>query len=48
MVAPSVVGISRGEDVVSVKFSESVTVKGEPTIKLADGKTAEYASGSGT
>jgi hypothetical protein len=31
-----------------VKFSESVTVKGKPTLKLADGKLAEYSGGSGT
>ena len=47
-VAPAVVGVTRQGDSVNVKFSEAVTVKGEPTIKLADGKMAEYASGSGT
>ena len=46
--APSVTGTSRADDVISVKFSESVTVKGKPTIKLADGKIAGYATGSGT
>jgi pectinesterase len=46
--APSITGTTRTEDVVSVKFSESVTVKGKPVVKLADGKAAEYTSGSGT
>ncbi|HKB91529.1 MAG TPA: hypothetical protein VKC60_13510 [Opitutaceae bacterium] len=31
----------------SVTFSESVTVKGQPTLALADDKTADYQSGSG-
>jgi hypothetical protein len=33
---------------VNVTFSESVTVKGQPTLTLADGIAADYQSGSGT
>jgi pectinesterase len=46
--APSIKGISRADQIVSIKFSEPVTVKGKPVLKLADGKTAAYLSGSGT
>jgi len=47
-VPPAVVGVTRGADVVSVTFSEAVTVKGRPTLALADGTTADYQAGSGT
>jgi pectinesterase len=47
-VPPAVEGISRETDMVSVKFSEPVTVRGRPTLTLADGSVAEYVSGSGT
>lgn len=46
--APYITGVSQAGDIVNVKFSESVTVKGNPVLKLADGKTADYFSGSGT
>jgi pectinesterase len=46
--APTITGTAVADDVLSVKFSESVTVQGRPTIKLSDGKFAEYVSGSGT
>ena len=46
--APYVTGISHAGEIVSIKFSESVTVKGKPVLKLADGRTAVYLSGSGT
>lgn len=47
-VPPAIAGITRANDSVSLKFSESVTVKGQPTLTLADAKTADYRSGSGT
>jgi pectinesterase len=46
--APGITGVSRAGEIVNVKFSEAVTVKGKPALKLADGKTAAYISGSGT
>jgi len=46
--APTVTGVSRVNDLVSVTFSEPVTVKGRPTLALADTQTATYQSGSGT
>jgi pectinesterase len=46
--APYITGILRDGEIVSVKFSESVTVKGKVVLKLADGKSASYLSGSGT
>jgi type 1 fimbria pilin len=45
---PAITGISRANDMISVRFSESVTVKGKPTLTLTDAKTADYQSGSGT
>ncbi len=45
---PTVATIARASESVSVTFSESVTVKGRPTLTLSDGKTADYQSGSGT
>jgi pectinesterase len=47
-VPTAIAGITRANDIVSIKFSESVTVKGKPTLTLADAKTADYQSGSGT
>ncbi len=46
--APKITAVSREGETVSIKFSESVTVKGKPLLKFADGKTAAYLSGSGT
>jgi pectinesterase len=37
----------RGEEI-KIVFSENVTVKGKPRLKLSDGKFADYLSGSGT
>jgi pectinesterase len=48
IVPPAVEAITRADNIVSLKFSESMTVKGRPTIRLADGKTADYLAGSGT
>ncbi len=45
---PAVIGVARVGDGVQVTFAEPVTVKGRPMLSLADGKTAEYLSGSGT
>lgn len=47
-VPPAVADIALASDRVSVTFSESVTVKGQPTLALADGKSAAYQSGSGS
>lgn len=47
-VPPAVADVALASDRVSVTFSESVTVKGQPTLALADGKIADYQSGSGT
>lgn len=47
-VPPAIVGVARVGDRVSVRFGESVTVKGQPTLTLADGKGAEFVGGSGT
>lgn len=47
-VPPTIAGISRAGDILSIAFSESMTVKGTPKITLADAKTADYLSGSGT
>ncbi len=46
--APYIKDISHAGEIVNIKFSESVTVKGNPILKLADGKSAAYLSGSGT
>lgn len=35
-------------EVVLVTFNESVTVRGKPRVRLVEGRTAEYASGSGS
>lgn len=45
---PAVREVGPTNDTVSVAFAEPVTVKGKPTLTLADGKTAMYSSGSGT
>ncbi|MBZ5537515.1 MAG: hypothetical protein LAO31_16280 [Acidobacteriia bacterium] len=37
-----------GADQVRLVFNESVTVRGQPRVKLASGRPAVYASGSGT
>jgi len=37
-----------GAGQIGVGFSENVTVKGKPQLKLSDGTFAHYASGSGT
>ncbi len=46
--APVVIGVARSGESVTVTFAEPVTVKGRPMLTLADGKTAEYRTGSGT
>jgi pectinesterase len=46
--APKIASVSRAGEIVNVKFSEAVTVKGKAVLKLADGKTAAYVSGSWT
>jgi pectinesterase len=45
---PAVAEVSREGDNVRLRFSESVTVKGKPTVALTDGAAATYVSGSGT
>lgn len=45
---PTIASVTRAGDILRITFSESVTVKGEPRVTLADGKTAGYHSGSGT
>jgi hypothetical protein len=47
-VPPAIAGITRTGDSVNITFSETVTVKGQPTLTLADASTADYQSGSGT
>ncbi len=47
-VAPEIAGIWGIGRIMNVAFSESVTVKGNPVIRLADGSVATYLSGSGT
>jgi pectinesterase len=47
-VPPAAMDIRRADNVVSITFSEAVTVKGRPTLTLTDGATAVYRSGSGS
>ncbi len=44
---PIIRRVSVGTNQISVEFSENVTVKGRPRLKLDDGNMADYASGSG-
>ena len=46
--APTLAGSTRSGDTITVKFYESVTVRGNPAIKLADGQFAAFQTGSGT
>jgi pectinesterase len=46
-VGPVVKNVSKGEGQIAVVFSENVTVKGKPRLKLSDGNFADYVSGSG-
>ena len=45
---PDIKSINKGESQVAVVFSENVTVKGKPRLKLSNGNFADYASGSGS
>jgi pectinesterase len=45
---PTVKSVTIRDDKVEVVFSEDVTVKGKPQLKLKDGKVAGYVSGSGS
>jgi pectinesterase len=45
---PAIQKISATDGRVALVFSENVTVKGKPRLKLSDGAFADYASGSGT
>ncbi len=45
---PGITSIAHRDKSVSLQFSESVTVKGNPMVILSDGTTASYVSGSGT
>jgi pectinesterase len=46
--APQITGILFTGETMGVTFSESVTVKGNPVLRLSGGNTAPYLSGSGT
>jgi hypothetical protein len=45
---PRIMAIERQADEITVRFSESVTVEGEPLLELQSGKNAQYERGSGT
>lgn len=45
---PGIQRIIPGKETVAIAFSEPVTVKGKPQLKLKSGRTAAYLSGSGT
>lgn len=45
---PKIISVNQIEGRIHVKFSEIVTVKGEPRLKIAGGTFAGYALGSGT
>ncbi len=45
---PKIQSIAPKDKQIAVTFSESVTVKGQPTLTLADNAIATYAAGSGT
>jgi pectinesterase len=45
---PAIQNISATDGRLTLVFSENVTVKGMPRLKLSDGAFADYASGSGT
>jgi pectinesterase len=45
---PKILGIKAEAGQIAVTFSENVTVKGQPRLKLRGGKFADYISGSGT
>lgn len=46
--APHIIKVSRDGETVNVKFSEPVTVKGKPVLKLVDGNGDDYVAGSGS
>ena len=45
---PTIQKVGEPDKRLALVFSESVTVKGKPRLKLNDGAVADYASGSGT
>jgi pectinesterase len=45
--APSIERVERDGEKVALTFSEDVTVRGRPRVKLADGSTADYVAGNG-
>lgn len=45
---PVVKSVQRHENQITLQFSEAVTVKGKPRLKLSDDTFAEYISGSGS
>jgi pectinesterase len=45
---PAIIAVERARDRTTVTFAEPVTVRGQPQLSAADGKTATYESGSGT
>ncbi len=45
---PRIASIERVGDQIKVQFSESVTAKGQPRLRLATGEFAEFAGGSGS
>ena len=47
-VGPVIKNVTKSEGQVSVAFSENVTVKGKPRLKLSNGQFADYVSGSGS
>jgi pectinesterase len=46
--APKIEKVERDGDRIAVTFSEDVTVRGKPRLRLESGGVAEYAEGSGT
>jgi pectinesterase len=45
---PTIRKVSAAEGNLAITFSENVTVKGKPRVKLTDGACADYVSGSGS
>ncbi|HEY4328590.1 MAG TPA: pectinesterase family protein [Phycisphaerae bacterium] len=46
--SPTIKSVAAQDKQIAVTFSENVTVKGKPSLALADNSTATYAGGSGT